>query len=464
MLTLINNATIINENKSFPGSVLIKDEKILEVLAITTPIGRERNEQAIMNSDRIIDATGMIMMPGVIDDQVHFREPGQTEKANIETDSAAAVLGGVTSYMDMPNNQPPICDLKSLEKKYNKAAEISYANYSFYLGANNSNIDEIVKADPNKICGLKVFMGSSTGNMLVDDNETLEKIFKSSPLPISTHCEEESIIKENLEKAISSGRVLTVEDHPKIRTREACIASTAKAIKLASKYNTHLHILHISTLEELLLIAQAKLMKTPVTNEICVHHLWFTDQDYKEYGNKIKCNPAIKTTQDRDALRKAVASGMCDSIGSDHAPHLLSEKQKDYLHCPSGIPLVQHTLQMMFTMADHKIFSRTQLVEMMCHKPAITFNIKDRGYLRSGYYADIVLVRDKSRYNYADYGVPVTVGHDNIAYKCEWSPFEGHVFDYKIEDVFVNGTQIVDDAKLTQKRNSKRLSFNRIFD
>jgi dihydroorotase len=466
MRTLIHNATIINEGVSFTGSLLIDSENISEIFRFS----EKQSEKSVKNSckyDHLIDATSLLLIPGAIDDQVHFREPGATQKGDIHSESAAAALGGVTSFMDMPNNTPPACTLPLLEKKYDIARGQSYTNYSFYLGADNSNIDQIISVNPSKVCGVKVFMGSSTGNMLVDNPDTLERIFRECPTLIATHCEEESIIQENLQSAISKygADSIPMMEHPHIRSREACIASTKKAIELAIKYGSRLHILHISTLQELELIRQAHLINPKITAEICVHYLFFNDNDYSRYGTLIKCNPSIKSREDMIALRRAITtdcrkalnsslSGYIGAIATDHAPHLYEEKMRDYLHSPSGIPTIQHSVRMMFQLVKEEVITPEQVVECMCHAPARTFRIKNRGYIRKGYRADIVLINpsaspDKKR-----------VSKENIAYKCGWSPLEGMDLDFNIEHTFINGIHIVDNGTLTGRMGGERLEFD----
>lgn len=451
MSTLIKDALIINEGLSFKGSLLIDGDVIGKIFKDNEPVICPN-----VDNIQVIDADGMILIPGVIDDQVHFREPGDGTKGDISSESAAAVLGGVTSYMDMPNNIPPACSVDALEQKYTIASKRSSANYSFYLGATNDNIEEILKIDPGKVCGVKVFMGSSTGNMLVDNPESLSRIFCESPSLIATHCEEESIIKANL--AYAKGQWASYPDgipfsqHPFIRSREACIASTSKAINLALKYHSRLHILHISTAQEIEMLREAKKKSNKITGEVCVHYLWFNDLSYNDKKGAVKCNPAIKSSSDMEALREAVRSGWVDTLATDHAPHLFEEKHlHDYLNTPSGIPLVQHSLQMMLQLSVKGIFPIEQVVQMMCHAPAQCFCIKKRGYIREGYYADLVLIKK----------TPFTVNRENIAYRCGWSPLEGETFDYSVENTFVNGEEVVRDGTLTSAISSKRLLFDK---
>lgn len=436
-MILIDNALICNEGKTFRGWLTIDGERIGSVDEGACP--PEIRESAA----EIVDAGGALVMPGVIDDQVHFREPGLTEKGEILTESRAAAAGGVTSYMEMPNTRPPATTIELLEEKYARAAEVSAVNYSFYLGATNDNIAEIECVDPERICGVKVFMGSSTGNMLVDNEQTLADIFKFSPTLVATHCEDEATIKANLASARRAfGDDIPVAMHPVIRSAEACYRSTAHAVELAHKYGGRLHVLHLSTARELNLFERNKpLEEKRVTNEVCVHHLWFSEGDYAAKGNFIKWNPSIKSASDRDSLRAAVRSGLADVVATDHAPHLLAEKQKPYLEAPSGGPLVQHSLAAMLTLASPQqgVFTAAQVVERMCHAPARLFQIKERGFLRPGYYADIAIV---------DLNQPWTVSRDTdraderILYKCGWSPFEGIPLSAKVRHTFVNGQKV----------------------
>lgn len=436
-MILIDKALICNEGKTYQGWLTIDGERIGSVSEGQCP--PEIRESAA----EIVDAGGALVMPGVIDDQVHFREPGLTEKGEILTESRAAAAGGVTSYMEMPNTRPPATTIELLEEKYARAAEVSAVNYSFYLGATNDNIAEIERVDPERICGVKVFMGSSTGNMLVDNEQTLADIFKFSPTLVATHCEDEATIKANLASARRAyGDDIPVAMHPVIRSAEACYRSTAHAVELAHKYGGRLHVLHLSTARELNLFERNKpLEEKRVTNEVCVHHLWFSEGDYATKGNFIKWNPSIKSASDRDSLRAAVRSGLADVVATDHAPHLPAEKQKPYLAAPSGGPLVQHSLTAMLTLASPQqgVFTAAQVVERMCHAPARLFRIKERGFLRPGYYADIAIV---------DLNQPWTVSRDTdtpderILYKCGWSPFEGIPLSAKVRHTFVNGRMV----------------------
>lgn len=457
MKTLIYNATVINEGREFAGAVAIDSEYISSVAEKGSP----EYEELLAGADRFsktIDATGALLIPGVIDDQVHFREPGATHKGDIRSESAAAVLGGTTSFMDMPNNNPPAVTLERLEEKYRIASEVSSANYSFYLGATNENIDEIRKADSSRICGIKLFMGSSTGNMLVNSDQALDKIFSSGML-VATHCEDEQSIRDALEEAKtrwgydSQGKsLIPFREHPVIRSAQSCIKCTSRAIELALKHHSRLHILHISTARELDMIRRAKEQNPGITSEICVHYLYFDDSDYDRMGAMVKCNPAIKSRKDREAIIHEVASLGVDAVATDHAPHTLPEKEKDYLNAPSGLPTIQHSLQMMLELSEKGLFPRTTVVTSMCHKPADCFRVSKRGYIRPGYYADLVLVRR----------VPYTVSDENIAYKCGWSPLKGTTFTYSVTDTFVNGCHTVADGKLTGETNASRLSFDRL--
>ncbi len=442
---LIRNATIVNEGQSFIGSVLVEGEKIKKVY-------RGAEADALEKPLAEIDATGLLLLPGVIDDQVHFRDPGLTHKGDIYTESKAAVAGGITSFMDMPNTKPQTTTIELLEAKYELGAEKSFANYSFLMGATNDNLCELKKVDAATVPGVKLFMGSSTGNMLVDNEKTLSAIFSEIPLLIAAHCEDEVTIQNNIRHYKSLlGDNIPVEYHPLIRSAEACYRSSSKAAELASKYNARLHILHISTEREMSLFDSEKPLKDKnITAEVCVHHLWFTDVDYKQYGNRIKWNPAIKSAADREALRNAVNSNKIDIVATDHAPHLWSEKQGSIFQAASGGPLAQHSLVAMLQLAKEGVFSLTKVVEKMSHAPAELFRIKDRGYIRPGYYADLVLV---------DPNKPWTVSPENILYKCGWSPFEGTTFDHSVRKTFVNGKKVYDDGVIDESVRGKRLLF-----
>lgn len=437
MRILIKNGTIVNEGNSFKGCLFINDGIIEDVVK-----GDFYGDES--SFEKVVDATGLHVLPGVIDDQVHFREPGATHKGCIASESAAAALGGVTSYMDMPNNNPPACTLDALENKYSIAQRDSVVNYSFYLGANNENVSEIRSMDPSGICGVKVFMGSSTGNMLVDSPEALESIFRDAPCLIATHCEEESIIRANLARAVDRyGDNIPFSMHPVIRSEEACVSSTKKAINLARRFGSKLHILHVSTAAEVELISNAAADGVDVTGEICVHYLNFCDRDYEEYGSHIKCNPAIKRYEDMVALRDAVKSGVIRVVATDHAPHLLREKDLPYRQSASGIPLVQHSLQLMLELASKGIFTVEEVVDRMSHSPARRFGISGRGFLSKGTYADIVLVNLNKTCDV----VPAS--------RCGWSPFSS--FSSSIIHTFCNGVQVVQNGRLTGEKGGERL-------
>jgi dihydroorotase len=440
---LIKNATIVNEGKTFVGSVLIEGELIKAVYEGIVEV--EANE--------VIDATGKLLIPGVIDDQVHFRDPGLTHKGDIFSESRAAVAGGITSFMDMPNTMPLTVTIQALEDKYNLGADKSLANYSFYMGATNNNLEELKKVDPRNVCGIKVFMGSSTGNMLVDNTETLKGIFAEIPMLIATHCEDEETIKRNKEYYKSlHGDDLPIQFHPLIRNAEACYRSSSFAIELATKYNARLHVLHISTEKEMSLFETGKSLKDKkITSEVCVHYLWFSESDYGEYGNRIKWNPAIKSESDRIALVEALNSGKIDVVATDHAPHLLREKEGSCLKAASGGPLVQHSLVAMLQMAAKGYFTIEKVIEKMCHAPADLYRIEKRGYIRSGYYADLVLINPSEKW---------TVAVENILYHCGWSPFEGINFDNKVAITWVNGNKVYNQGVIDNNFRGKRLMFN----
>ena len=445
---LIKNALIINEGKRFIGSVIINGEKIERIVA-----GRDAVNRIEEEGYRTFDADGLWLVPGCIDDQVHFREPGLTYKADIATESKAAVAGGVTSFMDMPNTKPQTTTLEALKWKYDRAAETSAANYAFYLGATNDNADELRKADYNKICGVKVFMGSSTGNMLVDNKETLKRIFSEVPAIIAVHAEKEEIIRRNREYYTARfGENLPVMFHPLIRSAEACYASSAEAAELATKYGARLHILHLSTEREVSLLGNAPLSEKRITGERCVHHLYFDDNDYARYGNRIKWNPAIKCYSDRVALVNAVNDGKIDIVATDHAPHLLSEKEGTCLTAASGGPLVQHSLSVMTELAMKGVFSMETVVEKMAHSPALLFGVEKRGFVREGYYADLVLLNPNK---------PYTVTRENILSKCGWSPFEGHKFPCSVVTTIINGTVVYDNGSFNTSFRGKPLTFKR---
>ena len=450
--TLIRNIRIVNEGRIQEGSVLIEDGIIARVM-LSTDAGYEAAvRQAESSAEDIMgDNADALLLPGVIDDQVHFREPGATAKGCIASESAAAVLGGTTSFMDMPNNNPPATTLASLEEKYSTAARDSYANYSFYIGATNDNIEELRSADPRRICGIKVFMGSSTGNMLVDSQQALEAIFSLPGRLIATHCEDEATIRRNLASARSryGDGGIPFCAHPLIRSREACILSSSKAVEMAKKHGTRLHVLHVSTADEIEMISEARRTCPGISAEVCVHYMWFDDRDYDRYGSLMKCNPAVKTPADREAITAAVREGRVQAVATDHAPHLYAEKMQDYLHAPSGLPTVQHSLVMMLQLAERGCFPIEQVVRMMSHSPADLFRISRRGYIREGWWADLVIVRRR----------PWTVSKANIAYRCGWSPLEGQTFDWAVTDTFTSGTPVVRDGRLTGLRSPARLEF-----
>ena len=418
---LIKNAQIINEGNNFAGDVLIEGQYIKE---IATSISVENSNVTI------IDAKGNYLLPGVIDDQVHFREPGLTHKATIESESKAAISGGITSFIEMPNTNPQAITIDKLEDKFQIASKTSSANYSFMFGGTNDNLEEILKVDCRKVAGLKLFLGSSTGNMLVDNPEVLEKIFESTDLLISVHCEDEDTIKQNTAHYLKIyGENIPIKHHPKIRSAEACYISSSKAIALAKKTGARLHVFHLTTAKEMELFSNNKPLKEKkITAEVCVHHLWFSDTDYEAKGTFIKWNPAVKSAKDRAALWEALLSDKIDIIATDHAPHTIEEKSNSYMKAPSGGPLVQHALVAMMEASHNGKISVEKMVEKMCHNPAILFQIEKRGYIKEGYFADLVLVNPNN---------PWTVNKDNILYKCGWSPFEGTTFNSRISHTFL---------------------------
>jgi dihydroorotase len=445
-MILIYNASIINEGFTCIGSLLIENDIISDIY-----IDRKVPEVIKKQAD-IIDASGLWLLPGVIDDQVHFREPGLTHKGDIASESRAAIAGGVTSFMEMPNTNPQTVTVEALEQKFELGAQKSYANYSFYMGAANDNMEELRKIDPEKVCGIKIFMGSSTGNMLVDDKKTLEIIFAEVNMLIAVHCEKEEIIKANIEKYKAEfGEYIPIPCHPLIRSAEACYQSSFEAAELAHKYGTRLHILHLSTEKELTLFETGPLAGKKITGEACVHHLWFSDEDYEKLGSRIKWNPAVKTRRDRDAVLQAVIQDRLDVIATDHAPHLLSEKEGGCLQAASGGPLVQHSLQVMFELVKQGKITKETVVKKMCHAPADLFQVHKRGYIRKGYFADLVLVNPDK---------PYTITQDNILYKCQWSPFEGNTFSTTIEKTFLNGKPAFDKGVVNEVRG-ERLKFDR---
>jgi dihydroorotase len=443
--TLIKNAKIVNEGKVFEGDILIEDDIIKEIdISIS-----------VKSSDvTVIDVEGNYVLPGMIDDQVHFREPGLTHKANIETESKAALAGGITSFIEMPNTIPQTTTVKKLEEKFAIAAESSHANYSFMFGGTNDNLDEILKVDPKTVAGLKIFLGSSTGNMLVDDPKVLEKIFSSTDMVISVHCEDEATIRENLAKYKAEyGDDIPMEKHPIIRSEEACYLSSSKAIELAKKTGARLHVFHLSTGKETKLFSnKIPLKNKKITAEVCIHHLWFSDKDYAKKGSLIKWNPAVKTSKDREQLWKALLDDRIDVIATDHAPHTIEEKSKPYTSAPSGGPLVQHALVALLEAHHQGKIPIAKIVEKACHNPAILFDVERRGYIKEGYYADLVI---------ADLNNPWTVNKSNILYKCGWSPFEGNTFKSRITHTFVNGILAYNNFKVLEVKAGQRLTFNR---
>lgn len=443
MLTLIKNAKLVNEGQVYQADVLIKNQIIKEI-----------SSEITIKADHIIDAKGLHLLPGVIDDQVHFREPGLTHKANIYSESKAAVAGGITSFMEMPNTNPQALTQELLEDKYVIASQTSIANYSFFMGASNDNLEEVLKTDPKKVGAIKIFMGSSTGSMLVDNRTVLEEIFKKSPMLIAVHCEDEQTIQENTIQAKKEfGEEVPLSEHPKIRSAEACYKSSSMAVELAKKHNTRLHVFHLSTEKEISLFDNAlPLAKKLITAEVCIHHLWFDESKYAEKGTLIKWNPAVKKASDKAALFQALLDDKLDVIATDHAPHTLEEKSNTYFNAPSGGPLVQHALPAMLAFVKQEKISIEKVVEKMCHNPAICFKVENRGFIREGYFADLVLVNlDK----------PWEVTKENILYKCGWSPFEGETFNAQITHTFVNGHIAYEYGSFDETQRGMRLTFDR---
>jgi dihydroorotase len=446
MKKLIKDAIIINEGLKFKGSVLIDGEKIKKIFPQIVPTEFD------LSDVEIVDASGLYLIPGVIDDQVHFREPGLTHKGDIYSESRAAIAGGVTTYMEMPNTDPQAVTQEILEEKYKRASEVSAANFSFYMGATNDNLDEVLKTDPKNVCGIKVFMGSSTGNMLVDDENTLSEIFKNAPTLVATHCEDEKTILKNIEIARGRyGENVPMSRHAHIRSNEACYISSSKAVELASKFNTRLHILHLSSAKEMGLFEAGNVTSKKITAEVCVHHLWFDDLDYLTLGTKIKWNPSIKTRKDKEALWEALLSDKIDVIATDHAPHTIEEKNHTYFKAPSGGPLVQHSLVAMLEMSRKGFISVEKVIQKMCHAPADLFRIEKRGYIREGYFADLVLVDPNHSW---------VVSPENILYKCGWSPFEGVEFSNKVVATYINGMPVFKNNKINESVQGKRITFN----
>ena len=442
---LIKNAKIVNEGSIFEGDVLIENDLIVEVA----------DSISLKSSDcKVIDAEGSYLIPGAIDDQVHFREPGLTHKGDIESESRAAVAGGITSFIEQPNTVPNAVTQEILEDKYQIAAVKSFANYSFMMGATNDNLEEVLKTNPKNVAGIKIFLGSSTGNMLVDNEATLEKIFSSTPMLIAVHCEDETTIQNNLAAFKEQyGDDVPVTAHHLIRSAEACYISSSKAVALAKKTGARLHIFHLSTAKEMELFTnKIPLEDKKITAEVCVHHLWFTDEDYKTKGNFIKWNPAVKTAQDRAELWKALNDGRIDVVATDHAPHTKEEKMQSYLNAPSGGPLVQHAVVAMFEAHHQGKISVEKIVEKMCHNPAKIFKIEKRGFIKEGYFADLVIVNPS---------LPWSVKPENILAKCGWSPFENYTFKSRITHTFVNGELVYNNFKVKDLRNGKRLLFDR---
>ena len=443
--TLIKNVNIVNEGAIFSGDILIKGAYIEK---IDTSISAKSADMMV------IDAEGKYLLPGAIDDQVHFREPGLTHKANIATESKAAIAGGITSFIEMPNTKPQTTTIEKLEDKFAIAAKTSFANYSFMFGGTNDNLEAILKVDSKSVAGLKLFLGSSTGNMLVDDPHILENIFKSTDMLISVHCEDEATIQANLKAHIETyGDHIPIQYHPIIRSEEACYLSSSKAIELAKKTGARLHVFHLSTGKETQLFTNKMPLKDKkITAEVCIHHLWFNDKDYHEKGTHIKWNPAVKTENDRLQLWEALLDDRIDVIATDHAPHTINEKNNVYTSAPSGGPLVQHAYPAMLEMYHRGNISLEKIVEKMCHNPAILFQIEKRGYMREGYFADLILV---------DLNDPWMVNKDNILYKCGWSPFEGTTFKSRITHTFLNGSLVYKNNTFCAHRAAKRLTFNR---
>lgn len=441
---LLKGATLVNEGKEFVADVLIDGERI----------SRIDSSIAVDASVEEISCEGLHLLPGCIDDQVHFREPGLTHKANLESESKAAVAGGITSFMEMPNTVPNTLNQELLEAKYQRAAEVSPANYSFFMGASNDNYDEVMKTNIQDVCGVKIFMGSSTGNMLVDNTDTLEHLFANVPMLIATHCEDEATIRKNLETYKEQyGEDIPMSAHPLIRSAEACYLSSSRAVELAKKHDTRLHILHISTgIETELFRNDIPLEQKRITSEACIHHLWFSDADYDSKGTWIKWNPAVKTAADREQIWQALLDNRIDVIATDHAPHTIEEKQQKYLQAPSGGPLVQHALLAMLDASANGKIPLVRVVEKMAHAVATCFQIRERGFLREGYFADLVLVDLKKK---------STVTKESLLYHCGWSPFEGTTFSSSIEKTFVNGKLVYDNGQLTGVKGGQRLLFNR---
>lgn len=441
---LLKGGKIVNEGKTIASDLLIKNGRIEKIA--TTIDGSE--------ADEIVDVSGKYILPGCIDDQVHFREPGLTHKANIGTESRAAVAGGITTFMEMPNTVPNALTQELLQDKYDIAAKTSAANYSFFMGASNDNVEEVLKTDPKNVCGVKIFMGSSTGNMLVDNEDTLNNLFSRVPMLIATHCEDEATIRANIAAAKAKyGENVPMEQHPIIRSEEACYLSSSMAVRLAKKHGARLHILHISTAKELELFDNSiPLEQKKITAEACIHHLWFSQEQYAEKGSLIKWNPAVKKASDRDAIFQAVLDNKIDVIATDHAPHTIEEKQQSYFNAPSGGPLVQHALLAMLEKVREGKISVERIVEKMAHAPATLFEINERGYIREGYFADLVVVDSNSNH---------LVTKESLLYKCGWSPFEGYNFSHSIDRTYVNGICMCAKGKIVSDAIGSRITFNR---
>lgn len=442
---LIKNASLVNEGEIEIRDVLIEGDLITEIA---------ESISAKSSDTQVIEADGLYLLPGMIDDQVHFREPGLTHKANIETESKAAAAGGITTFIEMPNTVPNATTVELLEEKFDIAAQTSWVNYSFMFGGTNDNLEEILKVDETKVAGLKIFLGSSTGNMLVDDPKVLENIFSKTKLLISVHCEDEATIKNNLATYVEKyGEDIPMKYHPIIRSEKACYLSSSQAIALAKKTGARLHVFHLSTEKETHLFSNKKKLKDKkITSEVCIHHLWFNDADYETKGSKIKWNPAVKTEKDRLGLWKALLDDRIDVLATDHAPHTIEEKQGVYTNAPSGGPLVQHALVALLEKYHEGVISLEKIVEKFAHNPAILFQIKDRGYIRKGYKADLVLV---------DLNAPWTVTKDNLLYKCGWSPFEGSTFKSRVTHTLINGALAYKNGNFIQRTHGERITFNR---
>ncbi|MBR3946761.1 MAG: dihydroorotase [Bacteroidales bacterium] len=445
MKTLIKNAFVVNEGRIEKQNLVLRDEYIEDILS---------TESTDVQYDNIIDAEGLYLLPGVIDDQVHFREPGATHKADIHSESRAAVAGGVTSYMEMPNTNPSTTNAELLRQKFDIAAENSMANYSFFIGATEENSDDIAKIDTTEVAGVKLFLGSSTGSLLVKDKNAIEEIMRKSPTIIAAHCEDDGIISQNLQQMREIyGDDIPMEKHCEIRNAEACYKSSNEAAEIAKRTGAHLHIFHISTEKELSLLSNKSLEDKKLTAEVCVHHLFFNSDDYKKLGARIKWNPAVKYESDRQALIKALKEGKIDVVATDHAPHTWEEKCAPYTKCPSGAPMVQHSLQVMIELAKQGNFGIEDVVKWMCHNPAKLYKIDRRGYIRKGYFADLVLVDMNAKYE---------VSKDNILYKCKWSPLEGYTLNSKIVSTFVNGKLAFNNGKIIEgNKTARKLKFNR---